>query len=158
MEQAYLISQGLEEFAAAREQFSRLVNELQSDSTLGMEHGDVEQAISREGNELLRRLFQGHLDVRSAREPKRSEVIGADGEQRTHCRKGCERTLTSLFGMLPLLVIPGPGTELYRGLAAVIVGGLGVSTVFTLVLLPSLLRFGEVSLVVRGRSEAVSSS
>jgi len=28
-------------------------------------------------------------------------------------------TLTSLFGMLPLLLIPGPGTELYRGLAAV---------------------------------------
>lgn len=100
MEQAYLISQGLEEFAAAREQFGRLVNELQSDSTLGMEHGDVEQTISREGNELLRRLFQGHLDVRSAREPKRSEIIGADGEQRTHCREGCERTLMSLFGQV----------------------------------------------------------
>jgi multidrug efflux pump subunit AcrB len=52
-------------------------------------------------------------------------------------------TLTSLFGMLPLLLIPGAGTELYRGLAAVIVGGLAVSTIFTLVLLPSLLRIGE---------------
>ncbi len=52
-------------------------------------------------------------------------------------------TLTSLFGMLPLLLIPGAGTELYRGLAAVIVGGMAVSTVFTLILLPSLLRMGE---------------
>ncbi|TDJ20114.1 MAG: efflux RND transporter permease subunit [Gammaproteobacteria bacterium] len=52
-------------------------------------------------------------------------------------------TLTSIFGMLPLLLIPGPGTELYRGLAAVIVGGMTVSTVFTLILLPSLLRIGE---------------
>jgi multidrug efflux pump subunit AcrB len=52
-------------------------------------------------------------------------------------------TLTSLFGMLPLLLIPGAGTELYRGLASVIVGGLSVSTLFTLVLLPSLLRLGE---------------
>jgi multidrug efflux pump subunit AcrB len=52
-------------------------------------------------------------------------------------------TLTSLFGMLPLLLMPGAGTELYRGLAAVIVGGLAVSTFFTLVLLPSLLRIGE---------------
>jgi len=52
-------------------------------------------------------------------------------------------TLTSLFGMLPLLVLPGAGTELYRGLAAVIVGGMAVSTVFTLVLLPALLRVGE---------------
>ncbi|HHO69086.1 MAG TPA: efflux RND transporter permease subunit, partial [Gammaproteobacteria bacterium] len=49
-------------------------------------------------------------------------------------------TLTSLFGMLPLLLVPGAGTELYRGLAAVIVGGLAVSTLFTLILLPSLLR------------------
>ncbi len=52
-------------------------------------------------------------------------------------------TLTSLFGMLPLLLIPGAGTELYRGMAAVIVGGMTVSTIFTLILLPSLLRIGE---------------
>lgn len=54
-------------------------------------------------------------------------------------------TLTSLFGMLPLLLNPGAGTELYRGMAAVIVGGMSVSTVFTLILLPSLLRIGEDS-------------
>ncbi len=52
-------------------------------------------------------------------------------------------TLTSIFGMLPLLLIPGAGSELYRGLAAVIVGGMLVSTAFTLVLLPALLRLGE---------------
>jgi multidrug efflux pump subunit AcrB len=52
-------------------------------------------------------------------------------------------TLTSIFGMLPLLLMPGAGTELYRGLATVIVGGMSVSTVFTLILLPSLLRIGE---------------
>ncbi len=53
--------------------------------------------------------------------------------------------MTSLFGMLPLLLIPGPGTEVYQGLAAVIVGGMSVSTVFTLVFLPSLLRLGETA-------------
>ena len=52
-------------------------------------------------------------------------------------------TLTSIFGMLPLLLIPGAGTELYRGMAAAIVGSLTVSTAFTLILLPSLLRVGE---------------
>ncbi len=49
-------------------------------------------------------------------------------------------TLTSIFGMLPLLLMPGAGTELYKGLAGVIVGGMFVSTVFTLILLPSLLQ------------------
>jgi multidrug efflux pump subunit AcrB len=49
-------------------------------------------------------------------------------------------TLTSLFGMLPLMVVPGVGSEIYRGLATVIVGGMAFSALFTLVLFPSLLR------------------
>jgi multidrug efflux pump subunit AcrB len=49
-------------------------------------------------------------------------------------------TLTSLFGMLPLLIVPGAGSEIYRGMAAAIVGGMSVSTLFTLLLLPSLLQ------------------
>ena len=49
-------------------------------------------------------------------------------------------TLTSLFGMLPLLVVPGAGSVIYRGMAAAIVGGMSVSTLFTLLLLPSLLQ------------------
>jgi multidrug efflux pump subunit AcrB len=52
-------------------------------------------------------------------------------------------TTTSVFGMLPLMLMPGSGTELYRGMAAVIVGGMLVSTLFTLILLPSLLRMHE---------------
>ena len=52
-------------------------------------------------------------------------------------------TLTSVFGLLPLLLVPGAGTELYRGLAGVIVGGMLVSAVFTLLLLPALLRSAE---------------
>lgn len=53
-------------------------------------------------------------------------------------------TLTSIFGMLPLLLMPGAGSVIYRGLAAVIVGGMCVSTLFTLLLLPCFLRMGEV--------------
>ncbi|TXS93833.1 efflux RND transporter permease subunit [Parahaliea maris] len=52
-------------------------------------------------------------------------------------------TLTSIFGMLPLLLMPGAGSVIYRGLAAVIVGGMCVSTLFTLLLLPCFLRMGE---------------
>jgi HAE1 family hydrophobic/amphiphilic exporter-1 len=46
--------------------------------------------------------------------------------------------LTSVFGMTPLVVMPGAGSELYRGLGSVVVGGLIVSTVFTLVVVPSM--------------------
>ncbi|HMB60729.1 MAG TPA: efflux RND transporter permease subunit, partial [Xanthomonadales bacterium] len=61
-------------------------------------------------------------------------------------------TMTSIFGMLPLMLMPGSGTELYRGMASVIVGGMLVSTLFTLILLPSLLRMNEER--VPGRSLA----
>ncbi len=46
-------------------------------------------------------------------------------------------TLTTVFGMLPLVLFPGSGSELYRGLGSVILGGLIVSTLFTLVLVPA---------------------
>src|SRR5690349_15397294 len=45
-------------------------------------------------------------------------------------------TLTTLFGMLPLVLVPGPGSVLYRGLGTVLVGGMALNSVFTLVLLP----------------------
>jgi len=49
-------------------------------------------------------------------------------------------TLTSIFGMLPLMLIPGAGSQIYRGLATVIIGGMFVSAIFTLILMPSILR------------------
>lgn len=52
-------------------------------------------------------------------------------------------TLTSIFGMLPLLLLPGEGSVIYRGLAASIVGGMAFSLFFTLLLLPCLLRLGK---------------
>lgn len=49
-------------------------------------------------------------------------------------------TLTSVFGMLPLVLIPGAGSELYRGLGSVVVGGLSLSALLTLIVVPPLLR------------------
>ncbi len=47
-------------------------------------------------------------------------------------------TLTSVFGMIPLVLFTGPGSEIYRGIGSVVVGGLVLSTVFTLYLVPAL--------------------
>ncbi|MCG3126668.1 MAG: Multidrug export protein AcrF [Phycisphaerae bacterium] len=48
-------------------------------------------------------------------------------------------SLTSIVGLLPLAILPGAGSELYRGLASVILGGMFVSTLGTLVLVPCVL-------------------
>jgi HAE1 family hydrophobic/amphiphilic exporter-1 len=48
-------------------------------------------------------------------------------------------TFTTVLGLLPLVIFPGAGSELYRGLGSVLLGGLLVSTFVTLVLVPLLL-------------------
>jgi cobalt-zinc-cadmium resistance protein CzcA len=67
-------------------------------------------------------------------------------------RTGAERRLRPVlmtasitaFGLVPLLFATGPGSEIQRPLAIVVIGGLVSSTLLTLVLLPILYeRFGE---------------
>ncbi len=58
---------------------------------------------------------------------------------KTRVRPILMSTLTSVGGMLPLVLMPGAGSELYRGLGAVVVGGLLLATVFTLFLVPAIL-------------------
>ena len=60
---------------------------------------------------------------------------------RTRLRPIYMSATTSVFGMLPLAVAPGPGSELYRGLGSVVLGGLALSTVFTIFVIPALLMF-----------------
>lgn len=48
-------------------------------------------------------------------------------------------TLTSVVGMLPLVLFPGAGSELYRGLGSVVVGGLALSAVLTLAVVPPMM-------------------
>lgn len=60
---------------------------------------------------------------------------------RTRLRPIYMAATISIFGLLPLVVAPGPGSELYRGLGSVVLGGLAISTVFTVFLMPALLAF-----------------
>jgi len=57
---------------------------------------------------------------------------------RTRIRPIFMTTTTTVLGLLPLVLFPGAGSELYRGLGSVVLGGLVVSTIFTLFLVPTL--------------------
>lgn len=48
-------------------------------------------------------------------------------------------TSTTLLGLAPPVFLPGAGTELYRGLGAIVLFGLGFTSIVTLTFLPSLL-------------------
>jgi multidrug efflux pump subunit AcrB len=80
----------------------------------------------------------------------RSEAVA--NAVRVRARPIYMSTLTSIFGMLPLMLMPGVGSQIYRGLATVIIGGMFVSAIFTLILMPSILRLPP--LVGRLRSTA----
>lgn len=47
--------------------------------------------------------------------------------------------ITTVCGLAPLVLIPGAGTELYRGLGAIVMFGLFFATLITLIFLPALL-------------------
>lgn len=58
-------------------------------------------------------------------------------------------TITTVLGLLPLVLFPGAGSELYRGLGSVVLGGLLVSTILTLVMVPTVFTlFMDARLVI----------
>jgi len=62
-------------------------------------------------------------------------------------------TLTSVFGMLPLVLFPGAGSELYRGLGSVVLGGLSLSAILTLAIVPPMMSI-TVGALERGKDKA----
>ncbi|MBT9316435.1 hypothetical protein [Leptothoe spongobia] len=83
---------------SANEQYAVLQNYLMSIESQSLEHGDIESYVQHEGTELLRRLFQAHLDLRGVMEERQRDVIGSDEETRPHLRQRCQRQIESLFG------------------------------------------------------------
>lgn len=57
---------------------------------------------------------------------------------RTRFRPIMMSMLTTTFGLFPLVVSSGAGSELYRGIGSIVLGGLVTSTIFTLILVPAL--------------------
>jgi hypothetical protein len=86
-------------FAQAREKYAELEADLASDAMGSMTHSQVEHLLETEGRELLRRLLQGYLDLRSMREDRARTVVGSDGEEHTHRRKR-SRSLLAVFGVV----------------------------------------------------------
>ncbi|MGC3875051.1 efflux RND transporter permease subunit [Halomonas sp. GXIMD04776] len=85
------------------------------------------------------------LVVDQARRNLREKGVGAiDAVSRaveTRLRPIAMTTLTTLCGLSPLVFLPGEGTELYRGVGAIVLFGLVGAAVVTLTFLPALTVF-----------------
>jgi len=98
MNLAYLKQTEISLFSDAKVQLETIINQLQSDDYKNIEHGSVETYIQEQGNELLRRLFQGWLDENAANETRKPSIYNAEKECLNHVRKETKRNLTTLFG------------------------------------------------------------
>jgi CzcA family heavy metal efflux pump len=76
--------------------------------------------------------------------------IGLRDAARTRLRPILMTTLCTLFGLLPLALGLGAGSELQRPLALAVIGGLALSTPITLYMVPSLL------VLIRGRDYRIA--
>jgi len=88
---------GLAAFAAAEACFARIEDWLAGDDSNGLEHAELEQQLETRGRELLRLLFQDHVDLRSVRET-RLEVADVNGAGRNRVETGHDRGLGTIFG------------------------------------------------------------
>ena len=82
-----------------------------------------------------------HQALNNIRDHGMAYIEAVHESTRTRLRPIYMSAMTSVIGMLPLVLIPGPGSEFYRGLGSVVLGGLAVSTVFTIFVIPALLMF-----------------
>jgi len=86
-----------DEFRPAREQFEAAIAWLESADASKLTHSALEERLEEEGREMMRRLFQAHLDLRAMREERLPGVMGGDGRIRTHVR-GSDRPLMTVLG------------------------------------------------------------
>ena len=73
------------------------------------------------------------------KEKKLSKIDAIFESAKTRVRPIFMSTLTSIFGMFPLVLFPGAGSELYKGLGSVVIGGLFLSAILILIIVPALL-------------------
>ena len=87
-------------------------------------------------NNAILLVDQSLQNLRQHNLPARQAVSAA---VRVRVRPVLMTSMTTIFGQLPLALFPGAGSELYRGLAAVMIGGLLIASIGTLILVPSVL-------------------
>jgi len=71
---------------------------LAGSQAMELTHTELETWLQDTGRELLRHLYQDHLDLRALRESRREGVIDAEGTPHNAVEKDHQRTLTTIVG------------------------------------------------------------
>ena len=88
------------DFAAAQDHFESIIEWLSCSESKDLSHYAVEEELTHKGRELLRLLYQAHLDARGLGSIGPS-LVGGDGVERKHQRKS-SRQQQSVFGRVEI--------------------------------------------------------
>ena len=92
---------------------AQLLERLGGSEMAVLEHGEVERRLWGEGLELLRIMYEDHMNLRAQAVPT-EPVVGSEGETRTH-RRAMPRKLMSIFGPIVIHTREGfraPGLDI----------------------------------------------
>ena len=85
-------------FNDANQHLNIIIAELESDTSIDKDHGVIEQYINKQGHEVMRLLFQGHLNNVAAHENPVEVINPENKKQLNHVRQATTRNLSTQFG------------------------------------------------------------
>jgi hypothetical protein len=85
-------------FSASRDRFEQVCSFLGDQEAASLTHSELEQRLTVDLRELVRRLYQDHLDLRAVREQRLDDVVDAEGSRRASVESGHVRPLQTIFG------------------------------------------------------------
>lgn len=87
-------------FSASRGRFEQVCSFMGGEEARELTHGELEARLTVDVRDLVRQLYQDHLDLRAAREERLGEVVDADGTGRGSVEAGHVRPLQTIFGQV----------------------------------------------------------
>lgn len=105
-------AQTTDAFTASRACFVELLDFTEGAQAATLDHAGLEEQLSTRGRELLRQLYQDHLDLRAERETRLVSVADADEVTHRRVEADHERALATVFGQVTVrrLAYRAPGT------------------------------------------------
>lgn len=85
-------------FSESRERFEQVLAFMGGEPAAALTHAEMEDRLTTDGRELLRQLYQDHLDLRAEREVRLEAVVDAQGVTHRAVEADHTRTLATVFG------------------------------------------------------------
>jgi hypothetical protein len=95
-------------FSTSRDRFEQACSFLGDQEAAGLTHAELERRLTVDLRELVRALYQDHLDLRAVREQRRDDVADAEGSRRVRVEAGQVRPLQTIFGAVE---VTAPGVS-----------------------------------------------